>query len=48
MTDYAPWWQIVWRCLWFLPFQLLRVAMALVTLVGWGRRTARQFWYDTL
>jgi hypothetical protein len=47
MSNYAPWYQIAWRTLWWIPLQALRVAMVSVAFIGWGKRAAARFWKDT-
>jgi hypothetical protein len=46
MSDYAPWYVIAWRLLWWVPLQLARFVLCTITLVGWGPSAARGIWKD--
>lgn len=38
---------IVWKLIWFIPYQILRVILCLVGGIGFGLHTAEMIWKDT-
>lgn len=45
--EYAPWYVIVWRFIWFLPLQVFRFGFLAIAFIGWGRQTAMEAFEDT-
>lgn len=43
---YAPWWEILRRCLMAVPFYVLVIALTVVMVLGWGVQPAMRFWKD--
>ena len=48
MSDWAPWYLIAWRVIWFVPSQVCRAAFVLTVTIGWGPRAGADAWNSTL
>ncbi len=47
-NNYAPWYVILWRCVWWLPIMVsFSLAFIFITFAS-GIGTAREFWKDAI
>ncbi len=47
MTEWAPWYVILWRLIWFIPIQFLRILLTACVAICYGENTGRILWYRT-
>lgn len=44
---YAPWYVILWRALWFIPWQISRCLYVGIVFCMFGASSSKDAWYDT-